>query len=86
MELKCEGTRVLVFAKLGADCGRMAISVDGAAPETVDTFSADDIWGVCLWQKSLGGGGAHTVRLTLVDGRHPRSKGNWTHLDGVRVE
>jgi hypothetical protein len=35
-----------VFRKLGANCGKAALSSDGAAPEGVDTYSADDIWSV----------------------------------------
>ena len=48
-----EGKRVLWFSKLGADGGKAAVSVDGGPAEIVDTYSADDIWGVCVYRKEF---------------------------------
>jgi hypothetical protein len=86
VELRFEGGRVLVFGKLGANCGKAAISVDGGPPEIVDTYSADDIWGVCLYRKDLPSGGSHTLRLEVVGEHSQRAKDNLIHLDGVLVE
>ena len=38
-----EGKRMLRFSKLGADCGKVAVSIDGEAAEVEGTFSADNI-------------------------------------------
>ena len=85
-ELNFNGRVVLVFSKLGANCGRVAVSIDGAAPEVVDTYSADDIWGVCVYRKEFPVAGRHTVRLEVCGEHSPRAKDHVFHLDGVRVE
>ena len=85
-ELSFNGRVVLVFGKLGADCGKVAVSIDGAAPEVVDTYSADDIWGVCIYRKEFPVAGQHTVRLEVRGEHSARAKDHVLHLDGVRVE
>jgi hypothetical protein len=84
--LSFNGRSVLVFSKLGANCGKVAISIDGAAPEIVDTCSADDIWGVCIYRKTLATAGPHTLRLEVLGEHSARAKDDVFHLDGVRVE
>jgi len=78
------GTRVLLFGKLGPDCGKAAIRIDGGEAETVDTFSADDIWGVCLYRRDLPAG-RHVLRLEVLGEHGPRATGDRVHLDGIRV-
>jgi hypothetical protein len=85
-ELSFNGRVVLVFSKLGANCGKAAVSIDGAAPEVVDTYSADDIWGVCIYRKEFTVTGRHTVRLEVCGEHSVRAKDHVFHLDGVRVE
>jgi hypothetical protein len=80
------GRSVLVFSKLGTNCGEVAIQIDDASPETVDTYSADDIWGVCIYRKELAVTGRHQLRLEVLGRHSARAKGNQVHLDGVRVE
>lgn len=81
-----EGKRVLVFVKLGPDGGQAAVSLDGGVPELVDTFSADDIWGACVFEKELATGGRHTLSLTVVGEHNPRATGAFVRLDGLRAE
>lgn len=85
VELKFDGKSVLVFSKLGANCGKVAISIDGQAPEVVDTYSADEIWGVCVFRKSLTMDGPHQLRIEVLGEHGSRAKGDLFHLDGVRV-
>jgi hypothetical protein len=85
-ELSFGGRVVLLFGKLGANCGKVAVSIDGAAPEVVDTYSADDIWGVCVYRKEFPVAGRHTIRLEVCGERSARAKDHVFHLDGVRVE
>jgi hypothetical protein len=85
-ELNFDGKVILVFSKLGANCGKVAVSVDGAAPAVVDTYSADDIWGVCVYRKEFAVAGRHTVRLEVCGEHGARAKDHVFHLDGVRVE
>jgi hypothetical protein len=95
-ELVFEGKKVLWFTKLGADCGKAEVSLDGAVPEVVDTYSADDIWGICIYQRELPSGGKHTLRIKVL-GQHDAHPADytpdlaspsvmWVHVDGVRVE
>ncbi len=81
-----EGKRVLICAKLGADCGKASISLDGGPAEVVDTYSADDIWGVCVFEKDLAAAGNHTLTITVLGEHGPRTKGAFVCLDGVRAE
>ncbi|MHB0999215.1 MAG: alpha-amylase family protein [Armatimonadota bacterium] len=84
-QVEVEGKRVLVFIRMGADCGNMAISIDSGVPEIIDTYSADDIWGACIYKKDLSPG-KHTVRVEVTGDRSKRSKGTVVSLDGIRVE
>ncbi len=85
-ELTFEGKRVLWFAKLGPSAGQAAVSVDGSPAETVDTYSADDIWGVCVYRKEFPAPGRHTLRITVLGQHGPRAKDSTVSIDGFRVE
>jgi hypothetical protein len=52
----------------------------------VDTYSADDIWGVCIYRKEFPVAGRHTIRLEVSAERNARAKGHVFHLDAVRAE
>jgi hypothetical protein len=86
VELAFEGKRVLWFAKLGADGGQAAVSIDGSPAETVDTYSADDIWGVYVYRKEFASAGPHTLRITVLGRRGARAKEAFVAIDGFRVE
>lgn len=90
VKLSVEGKTVLWFSKLGPDCGKASVSLDGAAPETVDTYSADDIFGVCVYQKALSPG-RHVLRITVLDEHAPhpnpaKTKKARVYIDGFRIE
>jgi hypothetical protein len=82
-----QGTKFTWFTKLGDDCGRAEIMVDGKREAVVDTYSADDIWGVGIYSKSFPASGRHKVEIKIL-GEHggPRGKGTWVYVDGVRIE
>ena len=84
--LEFQGRTALVFSKLGANCGKVAIRLDDGPPEIVDTYSADDIWGVCIYRRKLATAGPHQLRLEVLGERQPRAKGDLVHLDGARFE
>lgn len=77
---------MLLFSKLGDNCGKAEISLDGTPVEIVDTYSADDIWGVCIFKKDLGQAGRHTIRITVLGEQGTRSTGSAVFIDGIRVE
>jgi hypothetical protein len=86
VEVAFEGKRVLWFSKLGANCGRAAVSVDGGAPETIDTYSGDDIWGVGIYRHEFAQAGRHTLKITVLGEHGARASDSLVHVDGVRVE
>jgi hypothetical protein len=85
-EVAVEGRRVLWFSKLGDDCGKAEVSLDDGPPEPVDTYSADDVWGVCVYRKDLAAPGKHRLRIRVTGDHNPRAKGARVHVDGLRVE
>lgn len=86
IELTFEGSRVLLFSKWGSNCGKAAISIDNAPAETIDTYSADDIWGVCVFRREFSEPGKHTLRIEVLGEHGDRSTESVVHLDGIRVE
>ncbi|MDQ2731616.1 MAG: hypothetical protein M3Y56_08155, partial [Armatimonadota bacterium] len=85
-ELTFSGTRILVFAKLGANGGLAAIQVDNDPPETVDTFSADEIGVVCIYQKEFSTANRRILRITVLAQHSAHAADSVVTLDGVRVE
>jgi hypothetical protein len=81
-----DGRRVLWFSKFGADAGKAAVSIDGAPAEIVDTYSADDIWGVCVYRKEFATAGRHTLRITVLGQHGSRAKDSVVAIDGFRIE
>lgn len=86
-EVSFEGKKVLIFSKLGWSCGKASVSIDGGPGEVIDTYSADEIWGACVYRKELSTAGRHTLRLTVLGEGGPLAKGGVAvYLDGVRAE
>lgn len=81
-----EGRKVTLFVKLGKNCGKLSVSIDGAAPDIVDTYSADDIWGVGVYSKTLDGSGHHSIVIEVLGEHHQYSKDSFIYLDGIRIE
>jgi hypothetical protein len=62
------------------------VSLDGAAPDIIDTYSADDIWGVGIYRQAFPVSGRHTLRITVLGEHGPRAKDSFVHVDGFRAE
>jgi hypothetical protein len=84
--LEWEGKRIQWFAKLGANAGKAAVSVDDAPAEIVDTYSADDIWGVCVYCKECEKSGRHTLKITVLGQHGPSATDSVISIDGLRTE
>ena len=50
------------------------------------TYSADGIWGVCVYRKEFPLPGKHVLRIRVTGERCTRSKGASVHVDGIREE
>ena len=67
------------------------IEVDGQG-STIDTYSADEMWGIAVWQREFESPGPHTFKLTVAGhhGEHPSDASGEdatrVHIDGFRVE
>ncbi len=62
------------------------MTVDGGPAEIVDTYAADDIWGVPAFRKTLPTAGPHTLRIEVLGEHNEQSIGNAVYLDAVRAE
>ena len=80
------GSNFIWFTRLCGECGEAEISIDNHQEATVDTYSADDIFGVGIYSKSFADGGPHQVKITVL-GKHggPRGHGTRVYVDGVRI-
>lgn len=86
LELVFEGKRILWFSKLGDNCGRAEVSIDGGSPQIVDTYCSDDVWGVCVFRSELAKPGKHTIRITVCGDHNPRATDTLVFIDGLRAE
>ncbi len=86
VELTFEGKRILWFAKLGDNCGRADVCIDGGSPQIVDTYCSDDVWGVCVFRSDLAKPGKHTIRITVRGDHNPRARDSLIFTDGLRAE
>jgi len=85
--LQFDGGHVLVFVRLAANGGRAKVSIDGAEAQMIDTFSGDDIWDVCAYDRTVPThSGPHVLRIDVLGEHDSRSKGDLIYLDGIRIE
>ncbi|MEN6535752.1 MAG: hypothetical protein ABFD89_18960 [Bryobacteraceae bacterium] len=86
-EFTVDGARFTWFTRLCNECGKAEVTVDGRSEAVVDTYSADDIFGVGIYSKSFSAPGTHRIRIRVL-GEHggPRGKGTLVYVDGVRME
>jgi len=92
LQFQFTGRRMIWFTKLGPECGVARIEVDGRE-STVDTYSADEMWGIAVWAQDFDSPGLHTVKLTVAGQRaehpsdvHPGGDATWVHVDGFRMK
>jgi hypothetical protein len=84
-----QGTKFTWFTKLGDDGGKAKVMIDGQPDEVVDTYSADDIWGVGVYSKEFPAGGKHNVQIDVLGERGGPAgygKGSFVYVDGIRTE
>jgi hypothetical protein len=84
-----EGTKFTWFTKLGEDGGKAEVAIDGRVEDVVDTYSADDIWGVGVYTKEFPARSKHRVQIRVLGergGPPGYGKGSAVYVDGVRIE
>jgi hypothetical protein len=88
-EFEFEGTKFTWFTKLGDDGGKAEVLIDGQPDGVVDTYSADDIWGVGAYRKEFPTGGLHRVKISVLGergGPPGYGKGSFIYVDGVSIQ
>ena len=85
VECAFSGKKVMWFSKMADNCGKASVRIDGGEPVVVDTYSADDIWGVCLYQKEWPNAGQHKIRIEVLGEKGPKSKDSAVNIDGLQV-
>jgi hypothetical protein len=85
-EFTVVGSKFTWFTRMCAECGVATISIDNHEDSTVDTYSADDIFGVGIYAKAFSDQGPHQVKIT-VSGQHsgPRGHGTRIYIDGFNM-
>ena len=84
VELTFTSREILWFSRLSADGGRAAVLLDGEEIGEVDLYSADTVWGVCVFRRSVTPGG-HAIRVVVRGAHSLRSHGDVVAIDGFRV-
>ena len=77
--------KMVWYSKLGANCGIAEVYIDGTLDKTVDTYSADDIWGVPVYSKTFTSSGKHTIRIVVMGEHGERAKDNYMYIDGLQI-
>jgi hypothetical protein len=85
-ELSVTGSKFTWFTRMCGECGLAQISIDNKVEATIDTYSADDIFGVGIYTKVFPEPGSHEIKIEVL-GRHdgPRGHGARVYIDGVRT-
>ena len=80
-----KGAKFTWFTRMCGECGVAEISIDNHDEATVDTYSADDIFGVGIYTKTFSNPGPHQVKITVL-GKHsgPRGHGTRVYIDGAQ--
>ncbi len=85
-EFTVAGSKFTWFTRMCAECGVAGISIDNREEAAVDTYSADDIFGVGIYTKTFSNPGTHHVKIKVL-GRHsgPRGHGTRVYIDGIQI-
>jgi hypothetical protein len=75
------GTSIQWIGSYGADHGIASVSVDGAAPVSVDTYSADTLRQQVLFSQNGLSPGRHTIAITITSSENPSSSGTEQDVD-----
>jgi hypothetical protein len=65
--------------------GKATVTIDGGEPVEIDTYSADEIWGVCVFRTEFDTIAPHRIGIRVSGERHARAKDSFVHIDGIRV-
>lgn len=84
VEMDFDGSEIRWYSKLGDNCGIALVNIDGGKDEVVDTYAADDVWGVCVFRKKVKPG-AHRICIVISGENNLNSKDTYVHIDGFQI-
>lgn len=84
-QLQFTGTQANVYGGRAPMHGIAAISVDGGAETTVDTYSAARADNVLLWSSPTLPEGLHTLKVRVTGTRNPSAWNNYISADRVDI-
>lgn len=84
-QLQFTGTQAKVYGGRAPMHGIAAISVDGGAETTVDTYAATRADNVLLWSSPTLGAGTHTLKVRVTGSRNPSAWNNYISADRVDI-
>ena len=77
------GSSIEIFGGKAHDMGRMTVSIDGAAPVTIDAYSATTQFDVSLGRITGLSAGSHSVTITSSATRNPSADGSYVSIDRI---
>ena len=77
------GASIEIFGGKAHDMGQLTVSVDGAAPVTMDSYAAATQFNASLGRISGLSAGSHSVIITSSAGRNPAADGSYVSLDRI---
>ncbi|MFF1640726.1 beta-xylosidase [Streptomyces sp. NPDC058246] len=80
------GRQIGLRAVRDSDQGRMRVSVDGAAPVTIDNYAATRTPSATVWSSPDLPDGPHTVVITVSADKNAASSGRNIALDAIAVQ
>jgi lysophospholipase L1-like esterase len=84
-QLQFTGTQAKVYGGRAPMHGIAAISVDGGAETSVDTYAATRADNVLLWSSPTLGAGTHTLKVRVTGSRNPSAWNNYISADRVDI-
>ncbi|MEV4754308.1 hypothetical protein AB0J86_04215 [Micromonospora sp. NPDC049559] len=79
------GNQVVLYAVRDVDQGRMTVSVDGGAAQTVDNYAPSRNASGAVWTSPVLPSGPHTVTIVNTGQHNPASRGDNIALDRADV-
>jgi hypothetical protein len=79
------GTKIALHAVKDVDQGIMTVSIDGAAPTSVDDYASTRLASGVVWTSPTLASGTHTLTVTVTGTHDSSSSGSTIALDSVDI-
>lgn len=83
--VRFSGTRIAIYATVGPNMGRQAVSIDGGAETIVDAYASSRTDQKLLYTSPLMADGPHTLTVRVMGKRNKKSSGYYVNADRVDI-